>query len=196
MSPILGIYASQISGKLWEPAGGYDALWSTTLAASTSSITISNIPSTYKHLQLRCFALTNRATYTVDSLKFQLNADTGNNYSWHYLTSAGASPGTTAVSGATTSTSSWANATAGTTVGNYFATTILDILDYTNTNKYKTGRYLSGLDTNGFTSGFAGTVGINSGLWLNTAAINRIDIAPVTGTLFTQYSSFALYGVK
>jgi hypothetical protein len=42
--PIPGIFASAISGNLWEPAGGYDALWSTTLAASASSITISNIP--------------------------------------------------------------------------------------------------------------------------------------------------------
>jgi hypothetical protein len=188
-----------ISGLL-SPSGvltDYESIATTTVGVGGSAtVSFTSIPSTYSHLQLRYIAQTNRATYSVDAVKFQLNSDTGNNYVWHFLTSAGASPGTTAVAGATTSTSSWANSAAGTTTGGHFGTAILDVLDYTNTNKYKTGRYLSGLDTNGFTSGFAGTVGINSGLWLNTAAITRIDIAPVTGTLFTQYSSFALYGIK
>lgn len=188
-----------ISGLL-SPSGvptDYESIATTTVGAGGSAtVSFTSIPSTYSHLQLRYIAQTNRATYSVDAVKFQLNSDTGNNYVWHFLTNAGASPGTTVVSGATTSTSSWANSGAGTTTGGHFGTAILDVLDYTNTNKYKTGRYLSGLDTNGFTSGFAGTVGINSGLWMNTAAITRIDIAPVTGTLFTQYSSFALYGIK
>jgi hypothetical protein len=185
---------------LLSPSGvltDYESIATTTVGAGGSAtVSFTSIPSSYSHLQLRYIAQTDRATFSVDAVKFQLNSDTGNNYVWHFLTTAGASPGTTAVSGATTGTSSWANSAAGTTTGGQFGTAILDVLDYTNTNKYKTGRYLSGLDTNGFTSGFAGTVGINSGLWMNTAAITRIDITPVTGTLFTQYSSFALYGIK
>jgi hypothetical protein len=63
-------------------------------------------------------------------------------------------------------------------------------LDYTNTNKNKTARSLWGYDANG-----SGYVGLYSGLWRNTSAINRIDYVPASGT-FPQYSSFALYGIK
>jgi hypothetical protein len=67
---------------------------------------------------------------------------------------------------------------------------IIDILDYQNTNKYKTVRDLSGYDSNG-----AGYLFYRSGLWMSTTAINRLDITSTGGTL-AQYSSFALYGIK
>ena len=35
--PILGIWASQISGKLWAPAGAYDALATVTVPAGGAS---------------------------------------------------------------------------------------------------------------------------------------------------------------
>jgi hypothetical protein len=31
---------------------------------------------------------------------------------------------------------------------------------------------------------------------MNTAAINTITLTPKNGTLFTEYSSFALYGIQ
>jgi hypothetical protein len=71
-----------------------------------------------------------------------------------------------------------------------FGAGIIDILDYTNTNKYKTVRSLNGVDNNG-----SGALALNSSLWLNTAAITNITITS-DGTLFDQYSSFALYGIK
>jgi hypothetical protein len=71
-----------------------------------------------------------------------------------------------------------------------FASGILDILDYANTNKYKTTRSLSGVDANG--SGFAQFM---SGLWMNTAAVTSITILPNSDS-FIQYSQFALYGIK
>jgi len=74
--------------------------------------------------------------------------------------------------------------------GSNFMGTVIDILDYTNTNKNKTTRSLFGVDQNG--SGF---VGMYSMLWMNTAAINQIILSPNNGN-FTQYSTFALYGIK
>jgi hypothetical protein len=65
----------------------------------------------------------------------------------------------------------------------------LDILDYKDTNKYKTVRDLSGLDANG-----SGGVEFGSGLWMNTAAINTLKVYAI-GNL-VQYTQFALYGVK
>ena len=73
---------------------------------------------------------------------------------------------------------------------NSYGVNIIDILDYTNTNKYKTTRMISGYDVNGAT----GFIQQSSGLWMNTSAINRIDL--VSSGNFTTASTFALYGVK
>jgi hypothetical protein len=77
-----------------------------------------------------------------------------------------------------------------TSIGSYFGVGVASILDYTNTNKYKTSRILCGYDANG--SGFSL---LYSGLWQNTAAITSITMFPNSGN-FEQYSSFALYGVR
>jgi hypothetical protein len=71
-----------------------------------------------------------------------------------------------------------------------FGATVFDLLDYTNTNKYKTMRSLVGFDTNG---GSAST-GLSSGLWMSTSAVTSITIA-LDGNL-AEFSSFALYGIK
>jgi hypothetical protein len=75
---------------------------------------------------------------------------------------------------------------------NVFAGNVIDILDYTNTNKYTTARALSGYDNNG-----SGYVVYQSGLWMDFNAVTSIKLFPrsATGNL-AQYSSFALYGVK
>jgi len=85
-----------------------------------------------------------------------------------------------------------AGVVAGSTAGsNVFAVTVLDLLDYANTSKNKTVRNLAGYDKNG-----AGQIALNSGSWMSTSAVTQIDISPRVGTLFSQYSSFALYGIK
>jgi len=65
---------------------------------------------------------------------------------------------------------------------------VIDILDYSNTSKYKTTRELSGQDRNG-----SGEIALWSGNWRSTLAITSIEFS--NGT-FDQYSSFALYGIK
>jgi len=62
MSPILGIYASQITGHLnpFTPTGSYDALASYTVpSGGASTITFAGIPTggQYTHLQLRVSGL-------------------------------------------------------------------------------------------------------------------------------------------
>ena len=59
--------------------------------------------------------------------------------------------------------------------------------DYTNSNKYKTTRSLSGQDQNS-----SGEVFFWSGLFNSTDAISSITLL----NSYAQYSSFALYGVK
>lgn len=187
--PILGIFASQITGKLFAPSGAYDSIATTTVGAGgAASITFSSIPSTYTHLQVRYIARDNRGIY-VDFFKMRFNSDSGTNYAVHALYGDGSS----ALATATTSNSSIDinRIAASTAVANGFGAGVIDILDYANTNKYKTSRALAGYDDNG-----QGQIWFQSGLWQNTAAITQIDLLPGVGTSFTQYSSFALYGIK
>lgn len=181
MSPILGIYASQISGHLWAPSGAYDSIATVTVGGGgSSSISFTSIPATYTHLQIRGISKMSSGA----SLYMQLNSDTGSNYARHYLNGNGSTVGAGA-------NSSFTNMFAGTTANatSTFGANVIDILDYTNTNKYTTSRSLSGADSNG--SGF---VQFFSGLWMNTAAVTTITITGDSN--FDQYSQFALYGIK
>ena len=163
--------------------GSYDALATVTVpSGGASSITFSAIPQTgYKHLQIRMFA----QNTVADDTSIQFNSDTGSNYGFHYLYGNGSSVGSGPVTPSTSIGWKTLSATA-----NIFSAGILDLLDYTNTNKYKTTRALSGDDFNG-----SGTLVMHSGLWRNTNAVNSITIFPNSGNL-TRYSSFASYGVK
>ena len=182
MSPSnLGVVASQISGHLWAPSGAYDSIATTTVGSGGSAtITFSSIPATYTHLQVRAFV---RDAYGP----FRFNSDTGANYTRHYLYGDGAS----VVAGSGTSQTSIDLITA-TSTASTFGVNIVDILDYTNTNKYKTVRVLRGEDLNG-----SGSVMLGSGLWLNTSAITSITFnATGLGGSFAQYTSLALYGIR
>jgi hypothetical protein len=191
MAPIVGIYASQISGHLFTP-GTYDSIQTVTLGTSQSSVTLSSIPSTYKHLQVRIFAATSRATYGIDDINIQLNGDTGNNYAWHAVLGDGS---TASAQAASTTTQISPAATFGTSTGGTFGVGVLDILDYATAGKNRTTRMLSGVDFNGTIAGYGGRVSLNSGLWINTAAVNSITFTGGTGNIIAG-SKFALYGIK
>lgn len=176
--------------------GSYDALASITLSANADEIIFSNIPSEYKHLQLRYSARTNRTTYAVNDLFMGFNIDnaelSSTKYSFHYLRGDGSS----IASGGTAST--WrvympglmaTQNSSGPAVG------IVDILDYSNVNKYKTVRMIGGFDTNGTVAGYGGFVGVSSGNWRDTSAINSIRISADYLPYLTN-SVFSLYGVK
>jgi hypothetical protein len=174
------ILASPFAGV----TGDYQSIATTVVDASADlTITFSSIPSTYKHLQIRAIALS-----ASNSVPVLFNSDTGSNYSQHYLGGQGA----VTASGGTASTS------AVTLTGIYARflypsepwAFVIDILDYADTNKYKTVRALHGADSNG-----SGEINLTSGNWRNTTAISTITLS-MTATGFSQYSSFALYGIK
>jgi hypothetical protein len=72
--PILGIMASQISGKLWAPAGAYDALATVTVpSGGAASVSFVGIPTGYKHLQIR--ALYETVSF-ADNIGMTLNGST------------------------------------------------------------------------------------------------------------------------
>lgn len=176
--------------------GSYDALASVTLSTTASSVIFSGIPSGYKDLQLRIFAQTNRATYGTDNVSLQINSDTGANYIYHYLRGSGSAATSAASTTSETSIIELLSQGAGTTTSGVFGTGIVDIIDYSASTKYKTVRSLNGCDLNGSYSASYGYVSLVTGLWRNTDSVISLTLAPVSGSAFTQYSSFALYGVK
>lgn len=193
---ILGIYASQISGHLANYA--FESLQTVTVGAGGSAtISFSSIPSTYKHLQIRGIAQDNRATYNQSSLGLRFNSDSGNNYSYHFLQAswgAGATGVDSMGSGSQNQIYSIGSITSSVST-NHFGGFVIDILDYADTNKYKTARGLSGCEASPAT-GYRPIPRLGSGTWYSSTAINAITIYSEFGTQFNQYSKFALYGVK
>ena len=189
MSPILGIWASANQSQYILP-NSYESIATTTVGSGGSStITFSSIPSTYKHLQIRILARSNKAADVTDYLKLRYNSDSGANYSVHLLYGNGSS--VTAL-GFASQNENWIQRVSGAgATASVFGTAVVDILDYANTSKYKTMRNLGGIDNNG-----SGLVYLASGSWQNTAAISSISITAGDGTSLDQYSSFALYGIK
>ena len=190
MSPILGIYASQISGHLFAPSGAYDSIATTTVGVlGSASVTFSSIPATYTHLQIRAIGRSNRVA-TGEFIKLTMNSDTGSNYADHSLNAGGGGVafGDAATSAAFIRVNRFAGSTAN---ANVFGVFVLDLLDYANTSKYKTIRELGGCDNNG-----DGDIFYNSGLWQSTSAVNSLTFTVGGGTLFSQYTQFALYGIK
>jgi hypothetical protein len=191
---ILGIYASQISGHL--VTNSYESISTVTVGAGGSStVTFSSIPSTYKHLQIRGISRSTSAANSGDSLRMRFNSDNASNYSYHILDGyQGASGGIEAGSATSTTFASLFVQSENGHASNLFAAGIIDVLDYQNTNKYKTIRAIGGYDINGSTGGY-NYVGIYSANWRSTSAVTDITLL-CTGGNFAQYSSFALYGIR
>lgn len=191
MSPILGIWASQISGRLWAPAGAYDAIASVTVpSGGVSSIEFVGIPTGYKHLQIRGIGRSTNTTSTTAysaELLIQFNGDTASNYNAHAIEANGSS---VSAQYQTSMTMVNLGGPFTTQTANAFGASVIDILDYANTSKFKTVRAIGGQDLNGY-----GTMMFCSGLWRSTSAITSIKMVS-GGTGWAQYSQFALYGVK
>jgi hypothetical protein len=176
--PILGITASSIL----KVTSSYESIATVTVGSGgAASVTFSSIPQTFTHLQVRAYQKTTGA----GDLTFTLNGDTGANYSRHYLYGTGSG---------LPSSGGTANESAGyigySSTGTYFQVSVIDFLDYTSTVKTKSVRSIVGADANG-----TGIVLLTSSLWFATpAAITTISFA--RGADFSQYTNFALYGIK
>jgi len=169
--------------------GGMDAIGVVVLPPGTSGvtdITFSSIPQTYSHLQLRLFAQTSASGTGFSGYDMYFNSDnTATNYWRHYFIGTGS-----AAAGGGGNTASFGYGNGGNSLSKPYGVTIIDILDYTNTNKYTTSKAVSVSENNDTT----GYVIYNSHLWTNTAAVTNIRINSYYA--WTAYSSFALYGIK
>jgi hypothetical protein len=151
-----------------------------------TTISFTAIPATFKHLQVR--ALSRITSATEINLAVRFNSDTGTNYTGHFLYGDGSTAGAGNLGPSIAPPFAIRTGNSTFTSG-VFGGAVMDILDYANTNKYKTVRTLSGVDNNG-----SGSVFLVSDLWMSTSAITQVDIT--TSASIAQYSSFALYGIK
>jgi hypothetical protein len=158
---------------------------------SGTTVTFSSIPSTYKSLQIRGLAkdsIMNGDTLVEIGVRF--NGDTGSNYVYHSLTGNGSTASASGVTGQAQIIVSNGNLRE-LSSSSTFGASIIDVVDYASTTKNKTLRYMAGVDTNSSN----GSVGLGSGLWLNTAAITSITLFS-NNTTFKAGSTWALYGIK
>lgn len=186
---LLGVTASHGAGA--RSGGDFESISTVTVGAGgASTITFSSIPATYKHLQLRMICRSSYSGYDAPVIKVgNTTIDTGANYAWHYLYGDTGGVGSSG-SSSTTDTRLGKTADASMT-SNVFGTKIIDILDYSNTNKYKTIRALGNFDNNG-----TGQIELDSILWMNTSSITDIRFTLYNSGNYVQYSHFALYGIK
>ena len=179
-----------VMGDNFPSAGQFQSISTVTVGAGgASTITFSAIPQTYKHLQIRSFARNITGGGVEDTqAAMRFNGDSGANYTYHLVNGNGSAIST---SGGVSQTNATAGFVAGSSApADCFSVAVCDILDYTNTNKYKVVRLLGGDDYNDAN----GNVYLWSNLWLNTSAITQIVIT--NSNNYAQYSSFALYGIK
>jgi hypothetical protein len=193
MTPVLGVIASSNQqGRGGEPVGSYDLLSTVTPASSVNTITFAGIPSDYRHLQIRAnVRCTGGAGTTLLWWRMNGLASTSN-YTSHGLGGDGASAyaynlGSSYAMGLIGSTASSAS------TANAYSGIILDVLDYTASNKNKTVRSLRGEDFNG-----SGDIRLASSLFISTSAVTSISVGffDNLGSFYTTLSNLTLYGIK
>lgn len=174
----------------YDPAGTF-LIQRVAGTGSSSTITFSNIPQNYKHLQIRSMGIsTTTSPESGQGVYITFNGDSGSNYSRHALEGDGS---TTFLTGVANSTIMYIRSQMVTAGGITAGVGITDIHDYASTTKNKTMRAFSGGDRNS-TATVNCFVGLYSGLWMNTNAITSISLQAASG-LFSTTSTFALYGM-
>jgi hypothetical protein len=185
-------YRSMLAGNDAYLPSSFESIATATGTGSSGTITLSSIPSTYQHLQIRCLLKSTGTSTGLSGGDLRFNGN-NTNYLCHTLSGNG----TTVTAAANTGLSAIAldNAApqSGSGLSNMMGVMIIDIHDYASTTKNKTVRAMYGVSTNGTVT--ADQMYLMSGLWINTSAINQISF--ISGTAnWTSTTKIALYGVK
>jgi hypothetical protein len=163
------------------PAGAtYEPIATTTLGSDTQTVTFSSISGSYTDLVLIASRRYSNVGTGAENTFIRFNNDSGANYSTTYLLNG---PSTGRIS----NTNQLYTSGGGNETANRFSVDVWNIMNYSNTTTYKT-------------SFLRHNFGVNMlqewvGVWLNTAAINRIDIIGTGSATFATGSTFTLYGI-
>lgn len=161
------------------PTPTYFPLANITLGSSASSVSFSSIPASFRDLVL---VITSSASVD-NTFGMRFNGDSGTNYSYVDGFGNGSSPSSAA------STDTRFLLTVNGTFGAGNHQFITQIMDYSATDKHKTG-----LTRNALAGSVFPGVGMVSARWASTAAITSMVIFPGAGQLNTG-STFALYAI-
>jgi hypothetical protein len=193
----------------WAAAGGgvaaatdYELIQ--TINITTTGITtidLSSIPATYKHLQLRLLWQSNTNSSGEYGLAVLPNSDgSTTDNAFHWLCGNGGSVASTARTNTTPGNyglipypqpQSTGQSINPSSYQSQFVAAIVDFVDYASTSKNKTIKTLSG-----FAMGGGQNITVGSMLWTDTSAINRLFMYCSNAPQFTVGSRFSLYGIK
>jgi hypothetical protein len=158
------------------PTPTYTPLATVTLGSSASSVTFSSIPATYRDLILVGDLIL--STSNAQQIRIRFNGDTGSNYF-------------TVNMGATTTTFSQTSTLSAGRIGQAYngsrSTHILNLMDYSATDKHKTGTARGDNASN--------RIEALATRWANTAAITSMTVIIEDASNFAAGSTFNLYGV-
>ena len=163
------------------PTKTYTSLATVTLGGSDADITFSSIPATYRDLVLVIGNAKSASGNPAVIARF--NSDSGTNYPYVRMTGNGSATGTFA----STSDAHLNLAAAFGISTSENATIILQVLDYSATDKHKP------ILVRNNRAG-AGVEGIHA-RWASTSAINRIDLFNTSALNFGTGTIFSLYGI-
>lgn len=166
----------------------------TILTGSVASVTFSSLPATYRELNMRYQAATDRAE-EFDTLAWRANSDAGNNYAYHYAYIwIGANPwGAGAVA---TDSGRCGRAEGDNSRASNFGTGWAQWIGYALTDRERISQAYGGSmgladDTDNF------YIWWDRSQWRNTAAaISSLTFLPVGGANFVSGSRFTMYGVS
>ena len=168
-------------------------------AGGASSITFSSIPQTFTHLQIRGVHRSDYNSANYGTVDLYMNDTTAGstivNLYTHHLRGDGSAVSTYAYGASTKNTIARSTTPAAISTSGIFGAIIVDILDYTNTNKNLVCRSIGGADLNATPgSSWNNGVGINSTLSSRTLGTSSLTF--YTDGNFVQYSRFDLYGIS
>lgn len=185
-------YRSMLVGNAKVSYPAYDFLEEEVLASNQTSVTFSNLNSSYgtiyQHLQIRFTArVTENIGGNIGTFYAIANSDTGSNYSRQVIRNSGS----TALSSGSgsLSTADIGNATGSGAPAGAFAAGVIDIIDPFDANKNLVATTFTG-------SGNPYEVGIWSWMWNNTSALTAFSLETYGTHSFVQYSRFSLYGLR
>jgi hypothetical protein len=159
------------------PTPTYTPLATVTLGSATASVTFSSIPATYRDLIL----VSDYKTSVASNSLLRFNGDSGSNYS--YVQMGANSSGVESYNGTVNALYLNVNSTQ----IEKTTTTILNVMDYSATDKHKTNL----LRNNGQNGD---VVWAYTFRWANTAAITTMALTLTSGN-YSAGSTFALYGI-
>lgn len=168
-------------------AATYVALDTATVDTAVAFVTFSSIPATYTDLVLVTNAPSLGGGNNSNGYRFELNGDTGTNYSTTLLSSdSTATPAASREATQTRGRLGFLGQTANTA-----STGVSHFMNYANATTYKsvisrTATASSNNDANAY---------VGSSLWRSTAAINAIKLTLSDGSNFPVGTTFSLYGV-